>query len=282
VPNPRDTKALLATIRRERPAFLCAVPTLLTSIMSHPDAARTIPAFRSIKLCFSGAAPLLAETRRRFEEMTGGIVMEGYSLTEAQMAVIANPVRGTKKTGSIGMPLPDVDLRIVDIETALQDVSRGQPGEILISAPQLMRGYWGQPGETAEVLRQDAGGRTWLHTGDIGYLDPDGYVVLTDRKKEMIKVSGYQVWPREIEEVIAQHPAVLESGVAAIAHSTKGELPKAWVVLRPGASATADELKAFCKERLAPYKVPMQVAIVAELPKSPIGKVLRRKLRELG
>jgi long-chain acyl-CoA synthetase len=282
VPNPRDTKALLAAIRRERPAFLCAVPTLLTAIMSHPDAEKTKRAFQSIKLCFSGAAPLLAETRRRFESLTGGIVMEGYSLTEAQMAVIANPAQGPKKTGSIGMPLPDVDLRLVDIETGSHEVPHGQQGEILITAPQLMRGYWDRPEETADVLRQDADGRLWLHTGDIGYLDSDGYVVLTDRKKEMIKVSGYQVWPREIEEIIAQHPAVLESGVAGLPHSSKGELPKAWVVLRPGATATADELKAFCRERLAPYKVPVQVAIVAELPKSPIGKVLRRKLRELG
>jgi long-chain acyl-CoA synthetase len=281
VPNPRDTKALLATVRRERPAFLCAVPTLLTSLMSHPDAEKTKPAFQSIKLCFSGAAPLLAETRRRFEALTGGIVMEGYSLTEAQMAVIANPARGPKKTGSIGMPLPDVDLRLVDIETGSHDVPAGEQGEILIRAPQVMRGYWDRPAETADVLREHTDGRTWLHTGDIGYVDPDGYVVLTDRKKEMLKVSGFQVWPREIEEVIAAHPAVLETGVTGIPHATKGELPKAWVVLRNGATATAHELKAFCKERLAPYKVPVEVVIVAELPKSPTGKVLRRKLREL-
>lgn len=282
VPNPRDTKTLLATIRRDRPAFLCAVPTLLTSIMSHSDAEKTKPAFRSIKLCFSGAAPLLAETRRRFEDLTGGVVMEGYSLTEAQMAVIANPVRGEKKTGSIGLPLPDVDVRFVDVETGTRDVSHGAEGEILISAPQLMRGYWDRPDETVEVLRDHADGRTWLHTGDIGYLDADGYITITDRKKEMMKVSGYQVWPREIEEVLAAHPAVLEAGVAAIAHASKGELPKAWVVLRRNVTATGNELKAFCKERLAPYKVPVQVAIVDELPKSPIGKVLRRKLKELG
>ena len=281
VPNPRDTKALLATIRRDRPAFLCAVPTLLTAIMSHSDAEKSKPAFRSIKLCFSGAAPLLAETRRRFEELTGGVVMEGYSLTEAQMAVIANPARGEKKTGSIGLPLPDVDVRFVDVETGTRDVSHGGEGEILISAPQLMRGYWDRPDETVEVLRAHADGRTWLHTGDIGYLDADGYITITDRKKEMMKVSGYQVWPREIEEVLAAHPAVLEAGVASIAHASKGELPKAWVVLRRNMSATGNELKAFCKERLAPYKVPVQVAIVDELPKSPVGKVLRRKLKEL-
>ena len=282
VPNARDTKALLATIRRERPAFLCAVPTLLTSIMSHADAEKSKAAFRSIKLCFSGAAPLLAETRRRFEELTGGVVMEGYSLTEAQMAVIANPAQGEKKTGSIGMPLPDVDVRFVDVESGIRDVPRGEEGEILINAPQLMRGYWDRPEETAEVLREGPDGRTWLHTGDIGCLDADGYITITDRKKEMMKVSGYQVWPREIEEVLAAHPAVLEAGVASIAHASKGELPKAWVVLRGGVPATANELKALCKERLAPYKVPVQVAIVDELPKSPVGKVLRRKLKELG
>jgi len=281
VANPRDTRGLLATIRRERPAFLCAVPTLLTGLMTHEDAEKTRPAFRAIKLCFSGAAPLLAETRRRFEELTGGVVMEGYSLTEAQMAVIANPARGSKKTGSIGMPLPDVDLRLVDVETGTRDVARGEQGELLIAAPQLMRGYWERPDETAGVLRQDDRGVTWLHTGDIGYMDPEGYLFLTDRKKELIKVSGYQVWPREIEEVLATHPAVLEAGVAAIAHGVKGELPKAWVVLRPGANATGQEIKAYCKERLAPYKVPVQVAIVRELPKSAVGKVLRRKLHEL-
>ena len=281
VANPRDTRGLLATIRRDRPSFLCAVPTLLTGLMSHSDAEKTRPAFRAIKLCFSGAAPLLAETRRRFEELTGGVVMEGYSLTEAQMATIANPVQGPKKTGSIGMPLPDVRLRLVDVETATRDVAAGEPGELLICAPQMMRGYWDRPDETADVLRPDAQGVVWLHTGDIGYMDADGYLFLTDRKKELIKVSGFQVWPREIEEVLATHPAVLEAGVAAVAHGVKGELPKGWVVLRPGTTATGQEIRAFCKERLAPYKVPVQVSIVSELPKSPVGKVLRRKLREL-
>lgn len=281
IANPRDTRGLLATIRRERPSFLCAVPTLLTSLMSHEDAEKTRSAFREIKLCFSGAAPLLAETRKRFEQLTGGVVMEGYSLTEAQMAVIANPALGAKKTGSIGMPLPDVDVRIVDVETGIRPVAAGDQGELLIAAPQLMLGYWERPEETAATLSRDDSGTVWLHTGDIGYVDPEGYVFLTDRKKELIKVSGYQVWPREIEEVLATHPAVLEAGVAAIAHGVKGELPKAWVVLRPGATASGPEIKTYCKERLAPYKVPVQVAIVPELPKSAVGKVLRRKLREL-
>jgi long-chain acyl-CoA synthetase len=281
VANPRDTKGLLATIRRDRPAFITAVPTLLTAIMSHPDAAKMGEAFRGIRLCFSGAAPLLAETRRRFEELTGGVVVEGYSLTEAQMATIANPALGEKKLGSIGLPLPDVDLRIVDTATGVRDVARGEAGELLLSAPQLMLGYWPEASETEEVLRADAAGRRWLHTGDIGFVDEDGYVFLTDRKKDLIKVSGYQVWPREVEEVVIAHPDVLEVGVAGIISDVKGEVPAAWVVLRPGASPTAAEIRAFCRERLAPYKVPAKVTFVKELPKSAIGKVLRRKLREL-
>jgi long-chain acyl-CoA synthetase len=197
------------------------------------------------------------------------------------MAVVANPAAGEKKIGSVGMPLPDVDLRIVDVDDVTRNVAAGEAGEILLSAPQLMRGYWNQPDETTAVMSADRAGRRWLHTGDIGYVDADGYLFITDRKKELIKVSGYQVWPREVEEAIAAHPAVLEAGVAPITDPVKGEVPKAWVVLRAGQSASIDELRAFCRERLAPYKVPSQVAIVRELPKTAVGKVLRRKLKEL-
>ncbi|HEX5831280.1 MAG TPA: AMP-binding protein, partial [Gemmatimonadaceae bacterium] len=281
VPNPRDTKALLATIRREEPSFLCCVPTLLAAMMAHPDAAKTREAFGKIKLTFSGGAALMAETKKRFEELTGGVVMEGYSLTEAQMAVVGNPAVGEKKVGSVGMPLPDVDLRIVDVETGTRELAQGESGEVLLAAPQLMLGYWDQPDETAAALETDEAGRQWLHTGDIGYLDADGYLFLTDRKKELIKVSGYQVWPREVEEAVTAHPAVLEAGVTAIPDTAKGEVPKAWVVMRPGRYVEPGELRAFCKERLAPYKVPAQIVVVDELPKTPTGKVLRRKLHEL-
>ena len=281
VANPRDTEALLGTIRRERPAFLCAVPTLLTAIMSHSHARHSEDALRAIKLCFSGAAPLLAETKQRFEELTGGVIVEGYSLTEAQMATIANPVRGQKKLGSIGVPLPDIDIRIVDTDDSARDVARGEPGELLISGRQLMIGYLDAHEETLAVLRHDEQGRRWLHTGDIGYMDADGYIFLTDRKKELIKASGYQVWPREVEEVLAAHPAVLEAGVTGVKDPVRGETVKAWVVLRPGASAKGSEIRAFCRERLAPYKVPANVSVVDALPKSAVGKVLRRKLPEL-
>jgi long-chain acyl-CoA synthetase len=281
IPNPRDTGSLLAAIRRERPAFLVAVPGILAALAAHPDTPAMRDAFHAMKLVFSGAAPLLVETSREFQSLTGGVIVEGYSLTEAQMAVTANPARGEKKIGSVGVPVPDVDLRLVDIETGAHEVPQGENGEVLLSAPQLMGGYWGKPEETAEALTRDEDGKLWLHTGDVGYLDADGYLFLTARKKELIKVSGYQVWPREVEEVIATHPAVAEVGVAAIPDLMKGERPKAWIVLRPGAQATPDDLRAFCAVHLAPYKVPAQVAIVGELPKSPIGKVLRRKLRDL-
>jgi long-chain acyl-CoA synthetase len=278
VPNPRDIDDVLATIRKVRPAFFTGVPTLFTALLNHPDVRDGRADFSSIRLCFSGASALMAETRRQFEELTGGRIIEGYSLTEGMMACMVNPVRGLAKNGSIGMPLPDVDVMIVDADDPARVLETDAIGELLIRAPQLMAGYWNKPGETALVLKQRPEGGPWLHTGDLGYLDPDGYVFLVDRKKDLIKTSGYQVWPREIEEVLAAHPSVLEVGVAGVPDPTKGEVVKAWVVLKPGARATEEELRAWCRERLAPYKVPASVAFRDELPKSMVGKVLRRML----
>jgi len=280
VPNPRDLKDLIEEIKEVRPSFICTVPTLLNGIMNHPTARAGNIDFSSIKLCFSGAAPLMAETKRRFEELTGGVIVEGYSLTEAQMAVIANPVRGPKRIGSIGMPLPDVHVRIVDAEDGRTDKQIGEVGEIVIGAPQLMRGYWSKPEETREMLRVDDAGNRLLYTGDLGYVDEDGYIFIVDRKKDMIKTSGYQVWPREIEEVISLHPAVFEVGVVGLPDKMRGEVVKAFVVLRPGFTASAAELKTFCREKLAPYKVPSKYEFVTELPKTQIGKVLYRVLRQ--
>jgi long-chain acyl-CoA synthetase len=281
VANPRDMKGMLHAIAHEKPSFFCTVPALLNAMLNHASVVSGRASFTSLKICFSGGAPLMAETIRRYQELTGGRLIEGYSLTEAQMAAIANPVRGPNKVGSIGMPLSDVDVRVVDAEDGRAEVARGEVGEIIIRAPQRMRGYWGNEAETKLVLREGPGGDTWLYTGDLGYLDEDGYIFLVDRKKDLIKVSGYQVWPREIEEVLSTHPSVSEVGVAAVPDATKGEVPKAWVVPRAGTTPVPDELKAFCRERLAPYKVPAQIVVVAELPKSGAGKVLRRKLREL-
>ncbi|HEY5415216.1 MAG TPA: long-chain fatty acid--CoA ligase [Gemmatimonadaceae bacterium] len=279
IPDARDFGSLLKEIATVKPAFICAVPTLLSAILNHKLARQGKVDFHSIKLCFCGAAALMAETQRRFEELTGGVIVEGYSLTEAQMAVIANPVRGQKKIGSVGMPLPDVDLRIVDADDGTTPVSLGDVGEIVLSAPQLMLGYWQRPEETKTMLRTNEDGQRLLYTGDLGYLDADGYVFIVDRKKDLIKTSGYQVWPREIEEVISAHPSVAEVGVVGVPDKMKGETVKAFVVFRPGMSATAPELKTFCRERLAPYKVPSEFEFVAELPKSQVGKVLRRALK---
>jgi long-chain acyl-CoA synthetase len=279
IPNPREIRDVLKEIIDVKPAFICTVPTLLNGIMNHPMAREGKVDFSSIKLCFSGAAALMAETKKRFEELTGGVIVEGYSLTEAQMAVIANPVRGEKKIGSVGMPLPDVHVTILDSEDGVTPVPRGEVGEIVLRAPQLMQGYWRRPDDTSEMLRTNDRGERLLFTGDLGYLDEDGYVFIVDRKKDLIKTCGFQVWPREIEEVISAHPAVAEVGVVGLPDQMRGETVKAWIVLRPGQTATGAELKSFCRERLAPYKVPGKYEFVPELPKTQVGKVLRRVLR---
>ncbi|HEX3533677.1 MAG TPA: AMP-binding protein [Gemmatimonadaceae bacterium] len=279
-PNPREIRDVLKEITDLRPAFICTVPTLLNGIMNHPMARDGKVDFTSIKLCFSGGSALMAETKKRFEELTGGVIVEGYSLTEAQMAVHANPVLGEKKVGSVGLPLPDVEVRIVDTEDGVTRVPQGEVGEVVLGAPQLMEGYWQNPGETREMIRTNERGERLLYTGDLGYQDDDGYLFLVDRKKDLIKTSGYQVWPREIEEVISSHPAVCEAGVVGLPDKMRGEIVKAWIVLRPGQHTTGAELKSFCRERLAPYKVPAKYEFVTELPKTQIGKVLYRVLRQ--
>jgi long-chain acyl-CoA synthetase len=280
VPNPRDLDDLLVTIRRVRPTFFTAVPTLFTSLLQHRAVREGRADFASIRVSFSGAAPLMAETKRQFESLTGGRIIEGYSLTEGMMACLINPLRGTAKIGSIGVPLPDVDVKIVDTDDPDRVLDVEQVGELIIRAPQLMAGFWNNARETDLVLRRRADGDIWLHTGDIGYLDEDGYVFLVDRKKDLIKTSGFQVWPREIEEVVAAHPGVAEVGVAGVRDAIKGEVVRAWVVLRPDAHVTEHELRVWCRERLASYKVPAAVEFRSELPKSMVGKVLRRMLAE--
>ena len=280
IPNPRDMPDLLKAIGTVKPAFICAVPTLLNGIMNHSLTRAGKIDFTSIKLCFCGAAALMAETTKRWQQLTGGVIIEGYSLTEAQMAVVANPVQGAKKLGSVGMPLPDVDVRIVDSDDGRTPVEAGAVGEIVIVAPQLMVGYWKRERETQDMLHTGDDGERLLLTGDLGYLDEDGYLFIVDRKKDLIKTSGFQVWPREIEEVIASNPAVAEVGVAGLPDQMKGEIVKAWVILRPGMTTTPEELRAYCRQTLAPYKVPAQVEIVTELPMSQTGKVLRRMLRD--
>jgi long-chain acyl-CoA synthetase len=191
------------------------------------------------------------------------------------MAAVVTPLNGPYKPGSVGLPLPDVEVRIADADTGEGNLPAGEVGEILIRAPQLMQGYWRRPTETENVIRDG-----WLYTGDLGYLDEDGYLFIEDRKKDVIKPSGFQVWPREVEEVIASHPAVNEVGVGGIHDDYQGEAVKAWVVLRPGQHATTEEIRAYCRKQLAGYKVPKQVEFTDSLPKTLVGKVLRRALVE--
>ena len=280
VPNPRDINDLMKTIQKVKPAFFNGIPTLYNAILNHPDVRAGKVDLSSIKVCFSGSAALMAETKKQFEEKTGARIVEGYSLTEAMMACCINPVLGTQKLGSIGLPLPDVDVRIVDAENASKELAPTEVGELLLQAPQRMSEYWNNPDETAQTLQVHGDGAPWVHTGDLAYMDEEGYLFLVDRKKDMIKTSGFQVWPREIEEVLASHPAVHEVAVAGVPHPSKGEVAKAWVVLKPDANASEDELRAFCRERLAPYKVPGAVEFRADLPKSMVGKVLRRMLTQ--
>ncbi len=283
VPNPRDLDDLITTVRRVKPTFFNGVPTLYIALLNHPAVRRGKVDFKSIRLCFSGAAALMADTKQQFEGLTGARIVEGYSLTEAMMALCINPVKGPNKLGSVGMPLPDVSVRIYDADEGVRVLAPGEIGEIAITGPQLMVGYWNRPDETGAVLRDHVdrdGSRRWLHTGDLGYLDEDGYVFIVDRKKDLIKTSGYQVWPREVEEVLASHPAVAEVGVAGVPDAVKGEVVKAWVVVRRGEHTTEADLRAFCRQRLAPYKVPPRIEFRHELPKTLVGKVLRRALRE--
>jgi long-chain acyl-CoA synthetase len=279
-PNPREPREVLEEINAVKPAFICAVPTLLNALLSHSMTKTGKVNWKSIKLCFSGAAALMSDTQKRFEDLTGGVIVEGYSLTEAQMAVLANPVAGIKKPGSVGMPLPDVEVIIVDADDGETRLRAGESGEIVVKAPQLMQGYWERPEETREMIRLGDKGERLLYTGDLGYLDEDGYLFIVDRKKDLIKTSGYQVWPREIEEVISSHPAVHEVGVAGVPDKMRGEKAKAWIVLNDGAKLSESEVKSWCRERLAAYKVPAKFEFVAELPKTQVGKVLRRALRE--
>jgi long-chain acyl-CoA synthetase len=291
VPNPRDIADLLKTIKAVRPTLFSAVPALFIALLNHPKVKNQSVDFSSIRACFSGAAPLMAATKAQFETLTGGRIVEGYSLTEAMMACIVNPLNGINKVGSVGVPLPDIEVAIVDAESGTRLLPNGETGEIILRAPQLMAGYLNDVEETTRALRlhpsaavgtgRPAAGddaQPWLHTGDLGYLDADSFLFIVDRQKDLIKTSGYQVWPREVEEVLAAHPCVQDAGVAGVPDDVKGEVVKAWVVRRAGTNPTIEELRAYCKQNLAPYKTPAHVEFRDSLPKTMAGKVLRREL----
>ncbi|MEM3440895.1 MAG: long-chain fatty acid--CoA ligase, partial [Candidatus Bathyarchaeia archaeon] len=271
-----EPAAALEAIQRHRVTVFCGVPTMYSLLLANPALGNF--ALTSIRVCISGASPLPPQVQKRFMEVTGGFLAEGYGLTEASPVTHCNPVDKTMRTvrvGSIGLPLPDTDARIVDAETGEKTLGAGETGELAVKGPQVMKGYWRRPEETARVLR---GG--WLLTGDIARMDEDGYFYITDRKKDLIKYKDYSVYPRELEDVLYEHPAVRLCAVVGKPDPLVGEIPKAFIVLKDGAKASETEIMEFVKEKVAPYKMIREVEFRKELPISAAGKVLRRMLQE--
>ena len=271
-----DPTTALETIQRHRVTVFCGVPTMYSVLLANPELGKFD--LTSIRACISGASPLPPEVQKKFMQITGGFLAEGYGLTEASPVTHCTPVDKTMRTvrvGSIGLPLPDTDARIVDVETGTKTLDPGETGELAVKGPQVMRGYWRNPEETALVLRDG-----WLLTGDIAHMDLDGYFYITDRKKDLIKYKDYSVYPREVEDVLYEHPAVKFCAVVGKPTPVVGEIPKAFIVLKEGAKATAEEIMVFIKEKVAPYKAVREVEFRQELPISAAGKVLRRTLQE--
>jgi long-chain acyl-CoA synthetase len=269
-----ELRAALNAIRKYRPTMFHGVPTMYVAFNGVPGVERY--GFKSLRMCMSGGAALPAEVRQKFESLTGGKLVEGYGLTETSPVTHVNPPTGSPKVASIGLPIPDTEARIVDLETGTHEMPVGEIGEITIRGPQVMKGYWNKPDETALVLRDG-----WLYTGDIAKKDADGYFYIVDRKKDMIIAGGYNIYPREVEEVLFECPKIQEAAVIGVPDSYRGETVKAFVVLKAGVKATAEEIITFCRERLAGYKAPREVVFRDSLPKSGVGKYLRRELRKL-
>ncbi|HEX9776401.1 MAG TPA: long-chain fatty acid--CoA ligase [Actinomycetota bacterium] len=271
VPNPRDLGHLLKTVGRTKPTIFPGVPTLYANLLHHPDLANTD--MRSIRLCASGAAPLPLEVQQQWEKVTGGMIVEGYGLSETAPITHMNPFSEARKIGTIGIPVPGTDCKLVDVEDPSKEIDLPGPGELCIRGPQVMSGYWNRPDETANSIVDG-----WFYTGDVVEVDEDGFFKIVDRKKDMILVGGFNVYPRDIEEVLYQHPKILEAAVVGLPHPTTGEIAKAFITLKPGQSATEKEIEEFCRERLTAYKVPKAFEFRDELPKTMIGKILRREL----
>ncbi|MDR7606841.1 MAG: long-chain fatty acid--CoA ligase, partial [Armatimonadota bacterium] len=267
-----DPKLVLDAVRRHRPTLFHGVPTMYIALLNTPELKRV--SFRSVRAGISGAMGLPREVQRQWEAVTGGRLVEGYGLTEASPVTHCNPLYGVRKEGSIGIPVPDTDARVVDPETGAP-LPPGEVGELEVRGPQVMRGYLNRPDETAQVLHDG-----WLRTGDMARMDEDGFFYIVDRKKEMINVGGLKVFPREVEEVLYRHPAVREAAAIGVPDPVRGEVVKAFVALKEGQHATEHELVEFCRQHLAPHKVPRAVEVRPQLPKTLIGKVLRRALAE--
>ncbi len=281
VPNARDLDHVLNAINIHRPTLFPGVPALYTVINHHPDVQKGKYDLHSIRACLSGAAGLPAEVKREFEQITGARLVEGYGLSEASPVTHANPLGSGGRIGTIGVPIPDTQVAIVNTETEEEVLGPNEPGIVCIHGPQVMKGYWGKPTETANVLRTHADGKIWLHTGDIGEFSEDGYFRIVDRKKDLILATGgYNIYPRDVEERLYEHPKVMEAAVIGVPVSGQNQRPKAFIVLKEGETATKEEIISWCKEGLAQYKVPRYVEFRRELPKTMVGKILRRVLVE--
>jgi long-chain acyl-CoA synthetase len=276
--NARDFDDVLRQIDTYKPTRFMGVPALYNAINYHPDVVAGKYDLSSIRACISGSAPLAPETKRRFEELTGGVVMEGFGMSEAPTATHCNPLKGANKEQSIGLPFPDVECRIVSLDDGVTDVPVGEIGELILRGPVMMTGYHNMPTETANVLRDG-----WLYTGDIARMDEDGYFYIVDRKKDMVLIGGFNVYPTNIEKVLKEHEAVAEAAVAGVPHPEREgqEALKAWIILAPDKQATEQELIDYCKQKLAPYEVPRRIEFMAELPKTAALKILRRELVQM-
>jgi long-chain acyl-CoA synthetase len=272
IPNPRDIPHIVKSVVRHRISIFPAVPAMFQAICNYPNVNRLD--LSSIKICNSGSAPLAVDVLSRFEELTGGKISEGYGLTETSPVTHCNPLYGTRKIGSIGVPLPDTEARVVDAETGTRDQPPNQVGELIIKGPQVMRGYWKKPEETARMIRDG-----WLYTGDLCRTDEDGYCFIVGRKKDMILCSGFNVYPDEIDRVLMGHPAILEAATIGLPDAKRGETVKSFVVVRPGATLTVEQVLAYARENLAPFKVPRMIEFRDALPRSSVLKILRRELR---
>ena len=266
-------KDVLEAINKYKPTLFPGVATMYVAINTYPEVSKYD--ISSIRACIAGAMPLPYEVWTKFEEITGGKLVEGYGLTEASPVTHCNPIYGLRKP-CIGLPFPDTEAKIVDLETGEKELPIGEIGELAVRGPQVMKGYWNMPEETKMVLKPDG----WLLTGDIAKMDEDGYFYIVDRKKDMILSGGYNIYPREIEEVLYAHPKVKEVAAVGVPDEYKGEVPKVFIVLKEGETATEEEIIAYCKENLAKYKIPKYVEFRKELPKTMVGKILRRVLAE--
>jgi long-chain acyl-CoA synthetase len=282
VPDPRAGKPpftkVLDAVQRYKATSLVGVPTIYVAFLNHPLLSKFD--LTSLMACGSGGAPMPVEVIKRFEEISGGVIFEGYGLSETSPVATLNPTNTEqRKVGSVGFPIPGTDVKIVDLEDPTKELPQGEDGEIAICGPQVMQGYWGRPDENEKVFVQLDGRRFFL-TGDIGNFDKEGLITITDRKKDMILVGGFNVYPRDVEEILYTHPKVAMAAVVGVPDAKSGEVVKAFIQLKPGESATEDEFKAFSKEHMAGYKRPRFIEFRDALPTSPIGKVLRRELRD--